>query len=163
MNAASVTSIRVLPPPTVQRARRAAAAELHADAEHERADDHRRPCRRHQPCHRMAEQRARRQRREEQQHADAEHQHLRAQAGTAAVGDEHAPRGRKAECCVIQRHAEQRADHIERGLAAADRLREIDRAERDQKQGGDERLRIDIEAARKRCSEIGHDERCASV
>ena len=66
----------------------------------------------------MTEQRAGGKRREEQQHADREHQHLRAQAGAAAVGDEHAPCGREAERGVIERDAEQRADDVQRGLLA---------------------------------------------
>ena len=59
MKASNVIAIRVLPPPTVQqRARRAAAAELHADAEEKRAREHRYADRRHGSAQRLPEDRA---------------------------------------------------------------------------------------------------------
>ena len=110
MKNSSVTTMRVLPPPTANSVPGAAAAQLHADAEQEGAQQHRHARRRDEAGHRLAEQRALRQHGEEQQHAQAQHEHLRAQAGATAVGDEHAPGLGEAEGRVIQRHAQQRAD-----------------------------------------------------
>ena len=56
--------------------------------------------------------------RKEHDDGQREHQHLRAQAGAAAVGDEDAPRRREAERGVIEDDASRRADQ-ERGSTAA--------------------------------------------
>ena len=66
---------------------------------------------------------------------ELEHEHLRAQACAAAVGDEHAPCGREAERGVIKGDTKQCADHVKRGLAATDGLREIQRAGDDKEPG----------------------------
>ncbi|KAH0431795.1 hypothetical protein KCU90_g5636, partial [Aureobasidium melanogenum] len=115
----------------VQRAGRAATAQLHADAEHEGPDQHRRAGWRDQADYRPAEQRACGEHREEQQYAERQHQHLCAQTGAAAVGDKDPPCGGKAERRMVKRHTQQRADDIERRLATADGLRQIDSAQRD--------------------------------
>ncbi|SBW12360.1 hypothetical protein KL86APRO_20572 [uncultured Alphaproteobacteria bacterium] len=126
----------------VERSRGAAAAELHADAEQERARHHRHPHRRDEAAHRRAEQGARRQGREEQRAGDRQHRHLRAQPGAATVGEEHPPRRGEAERRVVERRPQRAADEIERRLPRAERRVEIPRAQRQQRQRHAERQRI---------------------
>lgn len=128
-----------------QRARGAAAAQLHADAEQEGAQHHGHARGRHEAADRLAEQRARGEEGEEQQHAGAQHEHLRPQAGAAAVGHEDAPGLGKAEGGVVERDAEQGADDPQRALSPADGLVQVQRAGQHQQQGNPQRLAIDAD------------------
>ncbi len=94
----------------VERSRCAAAAELHADAEDERADDHRHANRRDRAAHQAAEHLAVGEQRQEDRARHREHQHLRAKAAAAAVRDQRAPRRGEAERGVIEDEAGARAD-----------------------------------------------------
>ena len=69
----------------------AAAPQLHADAENKCTEHHRNTHWRDQPDHGLTEQRAGAQCREKQQYRHRQHDHLRAQAGTAPVIDKHPP------------------------------------------------------------------------
>ncbi|MNI79424.1 hypothetical protein D3C73_1358790 [compost metagenome] len=91
----------------------------------------------------MAKQRARRQEGEEQQHAYAQHEHLRAQARAAAVGYKHPPGLREAERGVVQRDAQQRANYPQRALTPTDGLKQIQRPGQQQQQGNPQRLAVD--------------------
>jgi hypothetical protein len=94
-----------------------------------------------------AEQRAVRQHREKQRYAHRKHEHLRAQPGTAPIGNEDAPRGRETERGVIKGQAEQGADDEQRGKAGADGLCEIPGAQHDKKKRHAERCRVEGDAA----------------
>ena len=74
-----------------------------------------------------------REQREEHRAGDRQHQHLRAQARAAPIGDEHAPRRGEAERGVIQHHAGAGADEEQRRLPPADRGVEIPRRQHDQR------------------------------
>jgi hypothetical protein len=93
--------------------------------------------------HRLAEQGARCQRREEQHHGNREHQHLRAQSGAASVGNEHAPSRGEAEQGVIE-HEPQSATEEEQGaLTPTIGVGERERAGRQQRRGQSHHGRID--------------------
>ena len=100
----------VAPADGEQRARGTTAAQLHADTEDKRAKHHRNPGWRHQPGHRVTKQAASRQRREEQQHGQGQHDHLRTQAGASSFVDEYAPGRGETERCVVERQPQGGAD-----------------------------------------------------
>ena len=89
----------------------AGAAELHADAEEERADEQPEPDRR-QRGHRGHARRTTPgwQDRREQRAGHGEHQHVGAQAPALADGDQLPPRGGEAEAAVEQHEAERQAE-----------------------------------------------------
>jgi hypothetical protein len=78
--------------------------------------------------HRLAEQAAMRERREEQHCGDRKHQHLRAQAGATAVGDKDPPRRGEAEQRVIEHKPERAAEQEQRTLLPRIGVAERDRA-----------------------------------
>ncbi len=112
-------------------ARGAPAAELHADAEDECADGHRHARRLHETRERHAERLALGEQREEHRAGEREQQHLRAHALTAPIGDEHAPRRREAEGCVVEHEAGRRAHAEERAHPPAERGVQHPRRRRD--------------------------------
>jgi hypothetical protein len=112
-----------------QRARRAGAAQLHADPEQERAHRDRDADRLHRAGDAAAEQLAARQHGQEHQAGHAQHHHLRAQPGPAPLGQEVAPAAGKAEGGVVQADAQQYAEDEQRTHAPAGGLQH-DRAHR---------------------------------
>ena len=116
----------------VERPRCAAASQLHADAEHERADDDRHADRRDRAANQPAEDLAVGEQRQEDDARHREHQHLRAQAAAAALGDRRPPRRREPERGVIEDKAGAGADQEERRLPPAEDEPQIQDARRDQ-------------------------------
>jgi hypothetical protein len=84
--------------------------------------------------HRLAEQAALGQHRQEDRAGQGQHDHLGAQAGPPAVGHEMAPAGGEAEGGVIEHQAERGAQQIERGLAPGKGAEERRRAAQQQDQ-----------------------------
>jgi hypothetical protein len=76
----------------IERTGCAAAADLHADAKQEGADQDGYAYRAVFAVHRPSEQRTVREGGKKQHGGDRKHRHLRAKAGAASVGDKHPPR-----------------------------------------------------------------------
>ena len=119
----------------VERPGRAAAAELHADAEDEGADQHREAGRRDRATHWCAEERPGGEQREEDGAGDGEHQHLGAKSGAAAIADEDPPGRGESERGVIQHQARGTPDEEQRRLPAAHHHLQRDSRERDDSSG----------------------------
>ena len=81
------------------------------------------------PTERQAEQLAGGEQRKEDRAGDRQHQHLRAQPGAAAVGDEHAPGRREAKRRVIEHEAGADANQEQHRLPRRDGHAEIRDAE----------------------------------
>ena len=132
----SVISIRVLPPPTLKSVPDAQPPpscmprpKMNAPAATPT------PTGEIEPRSGLPEHRARRQQRKEHRAGDRQHQHLRAQAGAAPIGDEHPPRRREPERGVVEHHAGECADDEQRRLPPADDGVQIPRCQRDGDRG----------------------------
>jgi hypothetical protein len=88
-----------------QLARRAAAADLHAYAEHQRPHKHVEARRRDRSTHGLPEDRPCRQQWAEHRAGDRQHEHLGSQSGAALISDEDPPGGREPERRVIEHDA----------------------------------------------------------
>ena len=108
----------------VERAGAAAVGELHADAEHEGADDERRPDRRDG----AAEARHQRRDRNDRRRRDGDQQQAAEEAVGLAAHDQAPPRGGEAELGLEEHRAEREAEHQQRRRG---RLA-VDQHERDQ-------------------------------
>jgi hypothetical protein len=104
---------------SVKRARAAAAAELHAEAEQEAADRDLHARRRQRPADPLAHDLTRHQERREQHHGEAQHHQLGEHTRHVALDDCAAVGGGEAEGGVVEADPEQRADHQERAVAPA--------------------------------------------
>src|SRR5205807_2484532 len=93
-------------PEVEERARSAAAAELHPDGEDERTDQHREARRGDGAAEGQAEGLSRREERREEHGGDGQHQHLRPDAAAVAAGDEGAEGRGETTGRVVEDHAE---------------------------------------------------------
>ena len=113
----------------VERAGAAAVRKLHADAEHERADDERRPDRRD----RAAEAGHERGDRHDDERGDRDQQQRAEQAAGLALHQEAAPRGGERELGLEEGDAEREAEHDQRGRGRLP----VERDQRDQHGGAE--------------------------
>ena len=116
----------------VKGPRRAAATELHANAKPKRARGSRQTDRSHGSAHQAAEDLTVGQQRQKYGTRHGQHQHLRAHAPAAAVGDKRPPGRREAERRMVEDESRRGANQKQRALTPRERQRQIERAGGDQ-------------------------------